>query len=84
MLCRPITEKVISWHFCNFDLPCGSPVFWPSNLELFFNMVLEYGTFDFEGDFLIHVFDHLMTLFSRYYLIFCLFEHSFTHLEHFR
>ena len=57
MFCRPSTEKLFIGILATLASMCEA-VFWPPYLKLSLKVVLRYGTFDFEGDFWIHDFDH--------------------------
>ena len=71
MFCRPSTEKLSIGILATLASMCEA-VFWPPYLKLFLKVVLRYGTFNFEGDFWIHDFDHFLThIYSRVQVQLC-------------
>ena len=72
MFCRPSTDKLSIGILATLASMCEAS-FWPPDLKLFIKVVLRYSTFDFEGDFLIHNFDHFLTQVSVELLVYVIF-----------
>ena len=72
MFCRSSTENLfIDNHLTKYLtlVSMWKTIFWPQDVKLFFKVVLEWGTFDFEEDFWIHDFVHFMTQPNVYAMI---------------